>query len=211
MSVAQAMTSIALGDAPPRLLHSCRLEVGGFDAFGVEAISDAFRRDPVPLEDAVVVEDAVHFAAITGDQALFADLYDGHVGRLWRAGRPAPHAPEPFVAVPFDPDLTQARGDIQFAASDHPNLAPDAGPRVRDSGLAILAHDRFAWRSRAFCIRAFGEAQHGAALYAVYRMTSERVRSSGFGYAVAVWNGAQVQFAVDAIPASGDGRVRIAA
>lgn len=210
MSITAAISAIATGGMPAQLLHSCRLEVGGFDAFGVEAIGDAFRCDPVVLDGAAVVEDAMHFATVAGDQALFADLYDGNVGRLWRAGRPAPHTPEPFVAVPFDPDLMQARGDVQFAASDHPKLLPEAGARVRESGLAILAQDPSAWRSRAFCIRAFGEAARGAALFAVYRMSGERVRTSGFGYAVAIWDGAEVQFAVDAIPAPGDARVRIA-
>ena len=210
MSAIAAIAAIAMGGTPEQLLHSCRLEVGGFDAFGVEAISDAFRTDPVSLDGATIAEDPMHFAAVTGDQALFADLYDGNIGRLWRAGRPAPHAPEPFVAVPFDPDLTQARGDIQFASSDHPNLA-DGEARAREAGLAILAHDPGAWRSRGFCLRAFGNAGRGAALFAVYRMSGERVRTSGFGYAVAIWDGAELQFAVDAIPAPGDGRVRIAA
>ena len=211
MTVAKPVAAIATGGAPAELLHSCRLEVGGFDAFGVEAIGDAFRYDPVSFDGATMAENAMYFAAIIGDQALFADLYDGNIGRLWRAGLPAPHDPEPFVAVPFDPDLTQARGDVFFLASDHPGLAEDAETQVHQSGLAILAHDPTAWRSRAFCIRAFGSAAHGAALFAVYRMTGARIRTSGFGYAVTVWHDGMTSFVVDAIPAPGDGRVRIAA
>jgi len=210
MSAVDAIAAVARGETPPALLGACRLEVGGFDAFGVEAIGDAFRRDPVALAAATIVEDATQFAAVVDGQAVFADLYDGNIGRLWRAGRPAPHAPEPFVAVPFDPDLRQTRGDIEFAASDHPGLASDAVPRVREAGLDILARDPTAWRSRGFCIRAFGTAGHGAALFAVYRMSSDRVRASGFGYAVAIWDGDLITIALDTVPLPGDARVRIA-
>ena len=207
----EAIAAVASGRAPPELLHSCRLEVGGFDAFGIEAIVDAFRRDPVSLKDASIAETSMHFAAMIGEQALFADLYDGNIGRLWRAGRAAPHPAEPFVAVPFDPDLRQARGDIEFLASDHPQLDAAAEARVRTAGLAILDHDPMAWRSRGFVIRAFGTAARGAALFSVYRMTADRVRASGFGHAVAVWANDTIDIAVDQIPAAGDGRVRIVA
>ena len=210
MSMIETMAAVASGRALAQLLHACRLEVGGFDAFGIEAIGDAFRRDPVSFDEAEIAEDTMHFAAIIGDQALFADLYEGNIGRLWRAGRPAPHPPEPFVTVPFDPDLRQARGDIAFLASDHPQLDANAEATVRDAGLAILAHDPMAWRSRGFAIRAFGTAARGAALFAVYRMTADRVRASGFGHAVAVWGGGTMRFAVDIIPSPGDARVRIA-
>lgn len=210
MSVIEAIAAVARGQAPDALLHSCRLEVGGFDAFGIEAIGDAFRRDPVSIDGADVLASAMHFAAITDDQALFADLYDGNIGRLWRAGRVAPHAAEPCVAVPFDPDLRQARGDIAFSAGDHPELAAGAEAIVRAAGLAILAHDAMAWRSRAFAIRAFGSASRGAALFSVYRMTADRVRAAGFGHAVALWHDGAIRIAVDAIPAPGDARVRIA-
>lgn len=210
MTLLNAMAAVANGQVPTQLLHACRLEVAGYDAFGVEAISDAFRQDPMPLVDAIVAEHDRHFAAITGDQALFADLYDGNIGRLWRAGRAAPHPPEPFVLVPFDPDLRQARGDIEFAASDHPGLDAAAEARVREAGLAILAHDPAAWRSRAFCMRAFGTADGGAALFAVNRMTAGPVRATGFGHAVAIWDAGSIHHAVDVIPVPADGRVRIA-
>ena len=211
MSAIEAITAVARVAVPAQLLGACRLEVGGFDAFGVEAIADAFRRDPMALANAVIVEDAAQFAAIAGDQAVFADLYEGNIGRLWCAGRAAPHAPEPFVAVPFDPDLRQARGDIEFAASDHPGLSDDAAPRVRETGLEVLARDPAAWRSRAFCIRAFGSSARGAALFALYRMSGDRVRASGFGYAVAIWDDSTCRLALDPVPMPGDGRVRLAA
>ncbi len=209
MSVTEAMTAIAAGQVPKQLLLACRLEVGGFDAFGVEAIGDAFRRDPISLSFATISQDTAQFAAIVDDQAVFADLYDGNIGRLWRAGRPAPHSPEPFVSVPFDADLSQARGDVAFAASDHPGLSEDAAGRVHDAGLQIIAFDPAAWRSRVFCSRAFGSAARGGALFALYRMSAERVRDSGFGYAVAIWNGEACTIAVDAVPLPGDARVRI--
>ena len=211
MSAVAAIAAIAGGRRCDRLLESCRLEVGGFDAFGVEAIGDAFRRDPLALSAAATVEDDAHFASVVDGQAIFADLYDGHVGRLWRVGRSAPHAAEPFVAVAFDPDLRQARGDVAFDHVDHRGLAVDAATRVRGCGLDILARDPAAWRSRAFCIRAFGSAGRGAALFALYRMTSARVRTSGFGYAVAIWEGDDSAYALDTVPLPGDARVRIAA
>jgi len=209
MRMIEAMAAVASGHVPEALLHSCRLEVGGFDAFGIEAIGDAFRRDPVTLDSAVIAESSMHFAAILGDQALFADLYGGNIGRLWRAGRAAPHPPEPFVAVPFDPDLRQARGDIEFLAGDHPQLDIDAEARVREVGRSILAHDPTAWRSRAFAVRAFGTTDRGAALFSVYRMTADRIRTAGFGHAIALWDSDTVRIAVDTLPAPGDGRVRI--
>ena len=211
MSALEAITAVTRGEVPLQLLGACRLEVGGFDAFGVEAIADAFRRDPIELADAIIVEDAAQFVVIVDDQAVFADIYDGNIGRLWRAGRAPPHSPEPFVAVPFDPDLRQARGDIEFAASDHPGLSESAALRVRETGLEILTRDPAAWRSRAFCIRAFGSGARGAALFALYRMSGDRVRASGFGYAVAIWDGSASRLALDAVPLPGDGRVRLTA
>ena len=52
MSMIETMATVASGRAPAQLLHACRLEVGGFDAFGIEAIGDAFRRDPVSFDEA---------------------------------------------------------------------------------------------------------------------------------------------------------------
>lgn len=211
MSMLDTLATIARGMPHANVLNTCRLEVGGHHACGVEAIGEAFRRDPLAIEPANKIENAHHFAFIDDGQALFADLYDGNIGRLWRAGRPSPGALEPHVAVPFDPDLAQARGDVAFLASDHPLLAEAAHDRVRAAGLAVLAADTAAWRSRAFCIRAFGDAPSGAALFAVYRMSGDAVRSAGFGHAIAIWHDEAVTFAADDVVATATaGRINIA-
>ena len=210
MSIFDTIAATTVGNTKGRVLEACRLEVGGFDAFGIEAIGDAFRRDPIQFDEARTIWDLMHFAAIADNQALFADLYDGNIGRIWRVGRSAPHEPEPFVLVPFGPDLGQAGGDVAFAPADHPALAKDAHIRVRDAGQAILDADPAAWRSRVFCIRAFGTANRGAALFALYRMNSGRVRAAGFGYAITLWNDEQLDICADVVPGNSDGRVRIA-
>lgn len=199
MSAFETISDIAAGRPTERLLNNCRLLVDGYDGFGIESIGDAFRCDPFAVEPGATIADDRHFALVTEGQGLFADLYDGNVGRLWRVGRPAPHALEPFVAVAFDPDLRQRRGDLAFAASDHPGLDDDADGRVREAGLALLDCDATAWRSRGFCIRAFGTKTAGAALFAIYRMSGGVTRTNAFGFAIAHWHGEQLDLAIDAI------------
>jgi hypothetical protein len=212
MSITDTMTQIAIGRGHPNLLGACRLEVGGFDAFGIEAINDAFRRNPMTFDPAVVMEAPMHFAVISDGQALFADVYDGNIGRLWRAGAHAPFSTEPFISVAFDPDLKQARGDILFSGQDHPALTPDGYDRVQSAGLDLLASDPMAWRSRGFCIRAFGKYESGAALFAIHTMQSDRVRISGFAYGIAVWRGEAIDLAIDTIASDATtGLIRIAA
>lgn len=201
MSALETITAIGVGRPTDRLLGNCRLAIGGYDGFGIEAIGNAFRCDPLAVEEGATTADERHFAIVADGQGLFADLYDGNVGRLWRVGRPAPHPPEPFVAVAFDPDLRQKRGDLAFAADDHLGLDDDAGGRVREAGLALLDHDTTAWRSRGFCIRAFGSKTSGAALFAIYRMSGGVARTNAFGFAIARWHGEQLDLAIDAIGA----------
>lgn len=199
MSVLETITAIGTGRPTERLLGNCRLAVGGYDGFGIEAIGDAFRCDPLVVEQSATTEDERHFALVADGHGLFVDLYDGNVGRLWRVGRPTPHAPEPFIAVAFDPDLRQKRGDLAFDASDHPGLDDGAHDRVREAGLALLDHDATAWRSRGFCIRAFGSKASGAALFAIYRMSGGVARTNAFGFAIARWHGEQLDLAIDVI------------
>ena len=201
MSALETITAIGAGRPTDRLLGNCRLAVGGYDGFGIESIGNAFRFDPLAVEEEATTADERHFALVADGQGLFADLYDGNVGRLWRVGRPAPHPPEPFVAVAFDPDLRQKRGDLAFAADDHPGLDDDARDRVREAGLALLDHDTTAWRSRGFCIRAFGSKTSGAALFAIYRMSGGVARTNAFGFAISRWHGERLDLAIDAIGA----------
>lgn len=181
------------------VLGAARLAVGGHEAFGIEAIADAFRRDPLALGDddapPLFAADPLHAAALHDGQALFADLYDGRVGRLWRVGAAPPCPPEPRVAVAFDPDLRQARSDLLFDAADHPGLLADAHGIVRAAARALLAAP--AWRARAFAIRAFGDADAGAVLFAIHRLSAEPMRVGGFVHAAAVWSDGERRVVAD--------------
>ena len=89
MSAIAALRALAAGrPLPDSILGACRLESGNIDAFGSEAIGDAFRR--VPLAEVSLAEGAECATAallLTHDEALFADIYDGRIGRLWRIGQ----------------------------------------------------------------------------------------------------------------------------
>lgn len=184
MTVLQALVGGAR-DTP--VLGACRLESGGVDVFGSEAVIDAFRRKPLPLDDAVLIESPNGAALFASGEAVFADLYNGHIGRLWRVGQVNPGTPEPAVGVAFDPDLAQARAAVLFAASDHPDLTADAGARVEAAGRSII-DDPAQFRARAFVVRAFGDATTGAALYAVHGLAAGVVRTASLIMAAACWN-----------------------
>jgi hypothetical protein len=88
--------------------------------------------------------------------------------------------------------LTQARGDVLFAATDHPELATDAVEYVQHAGSRLLQtdneeRDRRAFRARAFVIRAFGDTTGGAALFAVYRLSGNPASQNGFAMAAVRW------------------------
>lgn len=197
-----------LGGDSHALLGACRLESGGVDAFGSEAVIDAFRRAPLPLDDAVLVEGGQGAAVFASGEAVFADLYGAHIGRLWRVGQADPGTPEPGISVAFDPDLTQAWIPVLFAASDHPDLAADAAARVEEAGRTIVEHPAL-FRARAFVVRAFGDAQSGAALYAVHGLAAGVVRTALLTMAAACWKDGDFRIVRDP-PAAHSGLVRIA-
>lgn len=172
------------------LLHGCRFSGFGREAYGVDAIVESFRRDPMALSAASEsIEAAGHLAVFGTDAALIADVHGGGIARLWRIGAGPPSWPEPHIDVPFDPCLAQAGGDVAFATSDHPALTPEAGARVLAIGRSIM-HDRAAAsRVCVFVIRAFGDGDVGAALFAVHRLGSEPVRTAGFGTVGVLWRG----------------------
>lgn len=188
MTAREAMLALGAGTRPKdRLLGSCRLEWAGAEAFGEEAILEAFRESPFePGEDATLVETRTAAALIGRDKAMFADLYDGRIGRLWRLGPGDAPEPEPALAVAFDPDLRQDRGGVQVWAGDHPDLAASAVDAVMVAGEALLAHFLPYHRARALCIRAFSAGGSTAALFAVHRLGGGQVREAGFGYAAAL-------------------------
>jgi hypothetical protein len=149
----------------------------------------------VPLdlsEAATIIEAPRHLAIFDGDNALFADVATGGIARLWRMSAAEPMPDEAGIAVVFNPDLTQARGDVFFAASDHPALTADAEAVLMHAGRALThdpgEDDMAIFRARAFVTRAFGDAARGAALFAVYRLAGEPARQSGFAMAAAHWN-----------------------
>jgi hypothetical protein len=194
MNALDTIRQLATGARPTGgLLHGARLSALGIETYGEEAIVESFRAAPLNLSDeATILEASGHLAIFDGDNALFADVATGGIARLWRLSAAEPVPDEPGIAVVFNPDLTQARGDIFFAASDHPALATDAEAAVMRAGRA-LTHDPAEddlgiFRARTFVTRAFSDASGGAVLFAVYRLAGGPTRQSGFAMAAARWN-----------------------
>jgi hypothetical protein len=195
----QALQTIAAGRPDPALLGNCRLEWGEGEAYGEEAILELFRAAPMALGQGVTIATPTALAWIGAEEALVADLYDGHVGRLWRMGAgPAP-APEPAVAVAFDPDLHQQRGAVLFRAEDHPELDPAAAPDVLAAGGLLLdgVMDGAMHRARAFVLRAFTGPAGTVALFAIHRLTGGAVRGAGFLHAAALIEGGATRLVID--------------
>jgi hypothetical protein len=161
------------------LLPAARVDGFGASVFGPEAVVATFRRASLPVgTDADVLESPNALMLIDGDVALWADHYDGRLGRLWCLGGPrVTDAVPPRVDVPFDPDLDQVRGGVLFAPSDHPELAPDHRAVLPDAAEHLLRarSDRLVdvgevrvppatFRRRAFVLRAFSVGERGAML-----------------------------------------------
>lgn len=199
MSAVDALRALAIGrPLPDSILGACRLESGAVDAFGSEAIADAFRGSPlrdIELSTGLMCPSAA--VLVTADEAVFADVYSGRVGRLWRIGQ-EDGGGEPAVAVAFDTDLHQTRADVFLRAADFPALAAGGCDRVREAGLAILDAVRpSSFRARVFAIRAFGNATSGAALFAIHALAAEPVRHPSLTHAVGVWSGAGLRLVQD--------------
>jgi hypothetical protein len=194
MSALDTLRALIAGQRPETgLLHSCRLEAIGTEAYGEDAVVELFGLAGCDLSDnATAIEVAGHAAIFDGETALFADVAQGGITRIWLLCASDPSDAEPRIDVPHDPDLAQARGDVFFEPNEHPALAADAGDRVRLAGRALSRdpgeqhwHDS---RPRAFAIRAFGDAAHGVALFAVSRLAVGPIRRSGFTFALARWS-----------------------
>jgi len=184
MTVVDRLAQLTAGERPHGdwLLGTCMLAAGGSELVGEEAIVEHFRTDPLPSGDAAVYRSATGLALFAGDAALFADLYGEHVGRLWRIGA-VPAVRTRAVAVPFDPDLQQARGDLGFDAALFPDLGTDAARHVAAAALA-LTRSSPAYRTRCFVLRAFAERDTAVALVARYRLDAPPAAGIGFGYAM---------------------------
>ena len=207
MTVLDTLAALARGEMPATgVLHNCRFENLGSETYGIEAIVVRLRPAAFAITPgATIVQTPRHVAVFDGDRAIFADIFDGGIGRLWLLGPGAGNeteagpetGPEASIAVPFDPDLDQSGGDVFLAAGDNPALAPDAVPRVAALGHAITcAADGL--RTRAFVIRAFGTAAGGAALFAVFRLRPDHGDAAGFTLTAAHWAGADAHFIRDA-------------
>jgi hypothetical protein len=200
MSAVETLRALAAGARPVSgLLHTARLEAFGVEAYGEEAILESLRRKPMQASaGATVIKAPGHLAICDKDTALFADLYGENIARIWRLGDGRPVAAEPGVSVAFDPDLSQVRGDVFFNRSDHPELAEDCVDAAMASGHRVLI-DVAAYRARAFAIRAFGTARSFAVLFAVYRLSGDGMRTSGFSMAAAVGDLNGVRCITDAV------------
>lgn len=185
------------------ILGACRLESGNVDAFGTEAVSDAFRRAPLgDAATAVAIEADGHVAIFGESEAIVADLFGDAIGRLWRMGQNDSGTPEPAVGVAFDTDLRQARADVFVSATEHPALDPAALDRVVTLGRTLV-HDTapaFAtFRARAFAVRAFGDGERGCVLFAIHALAPNPARTPHLSFAAARWHGATTQIVRDPI------------
>lgn len=194
MTALEALRSIARGDRPTgELLPPCRLEAFGSEFYGEEAIVQSFRREPfIFSEHATVVEGGGHLAMFEGDTALIADVFGNSVARFWRLDASEPVEAEPAIGVPFDADLFQSRGDLAMRADDHAELSAQALPHVEETGRSLsrdwkLEDGPAPYRSRAFLVRAFTQADSSVALFAVHRLGADAVRTAGFSYAAALF------------------------
>ncbi len=195
MTPIDALKMLLRGQRPKdALLPPCRLEGLGTEAYGEEAIVNHFRQVPFEgLEAVASVTSPANVALFVGDAAVFADIFDNRILRIWRLGPGLPCAAEPRIGVPFDTDLFQSRRDIALRREDHPQLDPNAFEPVQEIGYR-LAHEWSAddshppWRSRPFLLRAFSNGNSGAALFALYQLGSGQQRSVGFSFAAARFN-----------------------
>jgi len=190
VKVESSLQAVANGLRPhdDGLIASCRFDWGGGETIGEEAILEAMSARPLlGVADALLIQSPTGAALIGTDDALFADIYDGRIGRLWRVGVASGLGAEPAVDVAFDPDLNQSRGDIMFNAGDHPGLNSAQAATVVKAAHDLLAraHSVPLFRARVFVIRVVAAGPDMAILAAVHRMSGGAVRTGGFGFGVA--------------------------
>lgn len=203
MTAADELGALLRGERPaPGLLQTIRLEAAGGEHYGEEAVLERCRAAPAALDDAEAIAAPGHLMMVAGDAAAVADLHGERVGRVWLLAGGDPAEPEPRVAVAFDPDLAQARGDVFLDPADHPALAgghadllAEAGRRLLDEAAA--GEGAPAYRARAFLLRAWSEGPRACGLFAVHRLGPGPVRASGFSYAAALVDGASMRLVRD--------------
>lgn len=203
MSLRDRFAELAATGSTRCLLGNCKLEWAGSEIYGEEAIAEAFRTSPFATEDRdLFVESPDHAAWFGGQSMLFADLYEGLIGRLWRLGPNTSNVAEPAVSVAFDPDLRQQRGSVYARREDHSFLEAEHFAAIKQAAetLLIAPLQSPQHRARAFLVRAFSSGEHAAALYAIHRLSGGEVRSSIFSYAAAAIGGDSSEIIFDQRP-----------
>jgi len=173
------------------LLHNCRFEGAGTSLYGAEAILELFRTHPLRLEFLEAMQGertATIFAQdAQGPVALFADLYAGHIARLWYlAPTPLPGDSHERIDVPFDPDFGYLVPSVAFEAADHPELSAAHVTRIAAAAAHLFLagesaepiRSRFApeiTHCRPHVLRAFSQGDAAAALMIVtaYRTSDQ--------------------------------------
>lgn len=187
-----AIDALAAGSIDRESLWgACRMESADCEAFGVEAIADMLRRAPFPEQAASFSHGALE-GRIADDQALLIERNGPVAVRIWRIGVQASGQGEKGVLVPFDTDLAQARRDV-FADIAEPGLRDCAVGHAR----TILA-GLDAFRSRAFVLRAGGDAREGVALFQLYTLSAGRTHRPMQARALARWHGGEVTLITEA-------------
>lgn len=187
MSGLAHLRSLAQGRRPADdgLLENTRCTWGESVLVSEEAILATFAAQPFGLEEPLHAVETAQGAALIGqDEGLFADIYDGRIGRLWRIGGTSHLPAEPAVDVAFDADMRQERGDLNFRAEDHPCLDQAAAERLVAALREMLDGMRGSGslRVRGFVLRACGDQSACAALVALYTMSNEPSRSAAFRF-----------------------------
>jgi hypothetical protein len=192
MSTIETLQALAAGKpvVSGAVLQHARLAGFGRQYYGEEEIVEHFRRLPLG-EGGRILGSPAHAALLWDDRVLFADLAGDHIMRLWRLGPGEPAAAGAQISVPFDPDMTQARGDVILRGADHPALATSdvAALGTAGSELArgwIMCDSAPAMRARAFCVRAFSTGDEAVGLFAVYGLSGSDQRQAGFVHALVV-------------------------
>jgi hypothetical protein len=190
MNASSSLQNLADGTADPHAIWGgCRLEWGGVELFGIEAIADLFQHSPLPGDSFTQFGGRSFAIMANAELALLGEILDGVIVRLWRTCGTSAVQGEPGIVVAFDTDLLQQRGDVFFAAADHTDLLSDAADFVRDHARAAAQNAASAgfFRPRAFVTRAYGDAAQGAALFTLQGLSAGAVRKPIFARAILIW------------------------
>lgn len=187
MSAAHDLKTLLAGKRPVGgLLQTIRLEAGGAEFYGEEAVLERCRAHGHDWNEADAVAAPGHLLLHRKKGAVVADLHGERLGRVWLIGGEAGE-PEPAVLVAFDPDLAQARGDVLAEVADHPRLDPAGFGPLLDAARALVAEvaadDPPRYRVRAFLIRAWSEGDRHVGLIALHMLGAGPERPAAWGYA----------------------------